>query len=481
MYSAGVSQHPAWFDSGNELPLHSELGTRDQGNVVHLDKYEELVWVGTQRGRLLSYLVDFPPPTNDGSHLHVIPHQPYSRFNVDVNEERIVQIMSRIDGIISLTRTNILFNSRGGVSHKNFLSSRAIGRITNNHQNCLSSIESFPHNPVQLAVGSDTAKTLFYTDTVKGELSTFFDLPHAVSKIHSSFDNPLLVTVGGTNGQLSFVEGRSPKVTQTVTAHPYEVTSISSNFNYIFTCGKRDGSRVNSTGGGSPQILVPDVFLKVFDIRNLKHAIPISFPSGAMRVGVTGSSAVGAGGVSLVVLSNYGLWQQGDLYSGSSQLRNCEYFKTNCYAPHHSPDLPASIVDWSVSSDLNAMLDTSGVVHFWVRSEAPFPPRVNHESMGNIVIPPRAPVMPCFPSILNSSNIVGEKVFSQINQTRVYSDTVRDGTWLEWVNQGSEFFDDIMTPLRPPIPVLSVIANNSKEWGNENPPLRYCQNNFGLR
>jgi hypothetical protein len=45
----------------------------------------------------------------------------------------------------------------------------------------------------QLAIGSDSVKTLFYTDTVKGELTTFFDLAHSVSTIHSCLDNPNLV------------------------------------------------------------------------------------------------------------------------------------------------------------------------------------------------------------------------------------------------------------------------------------------------
>ena len=358
MYHPSQPPPPSWFDSGNEISVHRELGTRDQANIVELDKYEDLVWVGTQRGRLLSYLVDLP---SDDVSSH---NQPYSRFNADTVEDRIIQILPQMDGIVSLTRGNILFNSRGGVSHQ-MMSSKAIGRMTAAGNNCLSSVDVFPHNPSQIVVGSDTSKTLFYADSIKGELTTFFDVPHSVSKIHCSVDN--LLVVGGSNGQLSFVEGRFPsRITQTVTAHPFEVTSIASSFNYIFTCGKRDGSRVPN-GLGSPQSLVPDVFLKVFDIRNLKHAIPVSFPSGAMKVNVNlGASSVGAGGVNLLVLSNYGLWQQGELYANSTQLRNLEYFKAECYPPMHSPDLPASVIDWSVSSDLNAMLDTAGIVHLWL-------------------------------------------------------------------------------------------------------------------
>ena len=494
MYSGGAQ--PSWFDSGIQIPVHRELGSssssaHDQANIVELDKYEDLVWVGTQRGRLMSYLVDFPAVTDETNIGHF---QPYSRFNVDATtngggygEDRVIQLLTQIEGVVSLTKNNVYFNSRGGVSHQ-MLSAKAVGRMTSNNST-LSSFDVFPHNPSQLVIGSDSgSKTLFYADSIKGELTTFFDLPHSVSKVHCSLDN--LLVVGGTNGQLSFVEGRLPsRITQTVTAHPYEVTSIASSFNYIFTCGKRDGSRGSGFSGvnaSAPQILAPDVFLKVFDIRNLKHAIPVSFPSGAVKVNVNiGSNSVGAGGVNLLVLSNFGLWQQGELYANNTQLRNCEYFKTDCYPPMHSPDLPTSVVDWSVSCDLNAMLDTAGIVHLWIRSEAPFPPRVatmNSGGASNLLMPPsRSPVMPSFPNILHPLN--AHSVFDTLTKTRVYSDTVRDGSWLStWAHSeilGMEM-ETISTPIRPQVPILPVIAANSKEWTKDS-FLKYCTNTGGLK
>ena len=456
MYSHYGGTNPSWFDCTVELPVHQELGTRDQANIVHLDAYEEMVWIGTQRGRLLSYLVNLEAG-----------HAAYSRFNVGVSEERVLSILSKPEGIVSLTKSNVLFNQRGGVGHQ-LVSPKALDRMTVSGQ--LSAIEQFPHHNVQLAVGtSDGSRTLFYVDSLIGELTTFFDLPHSVTKIHCCSDNPLLV-IGGTSGQLSMVEGRVPRVASTLqSVHPCEVTSISSSMNYIFTCGKRDGTRV-APGLGSPQSLVPDVFMKVYDIRNLKQPIPVSVPSGAIKVEVASHTSSVGGGVTLLILSNYGMWEQAELYPNSTQLRNVDQFKTECYQPH-SPDLNPTVFDWSLRGDLTALLDSSGVVHFWGRSLSEvqeYPYRINPgTSLGNVMLPPRQPVMPSFPNVVYSGN--RESALDQFCSTRVYSDTVRDGSWLNWVYHSTpeeeEYFSSGKSnPLRPPLPILPVVAANAKEW-----------------
>ena len=409
----------SWYDLGWDLPLHLELGTRDQANIVHLDEFEEVVWVGTQRGRLLSYT------RND-------TWAAYSRFNVSSKEERVIQILSKPEGVVSLTRSEIAFHSHGGVAHP-LVSSKALARMTNNNS-ALSALESFPHHMGQLAVGSGDTKTLFYIDSIKGELAIFFDLPHTVSKIHACVENPLLA-VGGANGSLSLVEGRVPKVIATVNAHPMEVTSIASNQQYIYTCGKRR----------SPQLSGPDVFLKMFDVRNLKQSLPVSIPNGAIRVETRA-------GWSVLVLSSYGVWQQADLFPSASALRNSEFFQTNCFAPH-SPDVSPEVVDWSPRAEVNAMLDSAGVVHFW--SCAPGVPRIAPLSQ-SVLVPPVCQA-PSFPHPVHAGNAA--TAFDDM-PTRVYSDAVREGIWAD---EGDEFFNE-PTPLRPPLTILPQIREGLKPW-----------------
>ena len=427
------------------LPLHPELGTRDQANLVRLDAYEEMVWVGTQRGRLLSYLAN----------LETGGHASYSRFNIDVKEERVIEILTRQEGVMSLTRSSVLFHTRGGVGHP-LASRKASGRMTQNGAGCLSALENFPSfNNAQLAVGGE--KTLFVLDSMTGDLSTFFDVPHAISKIHSCKDSGLMA-VGSSSGHLCFVEGRLPRlVHSSLSAHPCEVTSIASSGNYVFTCGKRSGG---------PQHV--DVFVKMFDVRNMRQPIPpISVPSGASKVSVSQSGLV-------LILSSHGVWQQGDIIAPSWSLRNVEIFQTECFQPH-SPDIDPTVVDWSAGDAVNALLDSAGVVHFWgnlMTAGDDEGLRINPSSiMQQISTPPsRQPVMPSYPMPVFSAN--REVVMESVGKTRVYSDTVRDGTWLSWFDSSSPdgvFFQRVIR--HPPANILPDIKAN--EWVPNTYGLKY--------
>jgi hypothetical protein len=465
--------YPTWSDTSCPLFLQAELGPHDQANIVHLDKYEEMVWVGTQRGRVMSYLVDF---SNESE-----VYRSYSKYTVN---ERVLQILSRPEGICSLSKSTISFHSRGGVSSELF-SKKTVQRMANHGS--FSAIDSFPHHQVHVAIGSSSAKTLFYADVMKGELTTFFDLPHCVSKIHCGNEfssGPALIAVGGTNGQISFVEGRSSRIAHSVTAHPHEVTSIASSGNYVFSTGKRDGW-ARAVTQGSPQSMVADVFLKVFDVRFLKHAVPISVPSGAM--GVLGGYRTDLGtytpsSACVLLLTPGGVWEQAELFPGATQLRNCEYFQAECYPPH-SPDLANGVVDWSGTSLMTSLLDSAGVVHLWthksVLEDGLTVPRINIESLNNF-IPPVAgtPVMPSFSRILDPTN--AETFFDEL-PTRVYSDTVREGTWHSWAEEDREedhfLNSEDSHPIRPSVPVLSEIVSSKKEWDKS---ISYCENTHGF-
>ena len=449
------SSSSSWFDTGMTIPLHPELGTRDQANLIRLDCQEELVWVGTQRGRLLSYLVN----TEAG-------HSSYSRFNIDVKEERVMDILTRPEGVISLTRSSVLFHTRGGVGHQ-LATPKAVKRMTAAGGGNLTAVEQFPFNDVHIAVCTSD-KNLFYLDSLSGELSAFVQLPHSAAKIHCCKETALMA-VGSSNGLLSFVEGRIPRIalasSASLPAHPSEITSIASVGSYVFTCGKRVGASA----------FVPDVFLKVFDVRNLrKPAVAVTVPSGALKVAANGK---GNGICSLAVLSSFGMWQQGDLFfptsSNLSSLKNTQVFQTECFQPH-SPDLEPGVVDWSVNEGMNAMLDSAGVVHFWSFN---FPPRVNSVCANAIQTPSRQPAMPSYPMPLSGMN--HEIALDNLGRTRVYSDTVRDGSWLSWWgfdSPGELFFQTPAIAL--PTPLLPAIAANCKDWDSH---LRYCPNTFGFK
>ena len=452
---------PSWFDTGVQSGLHQEMGTRDQANVIRLDPVEELVWIGTQRGRLLSYLFNL-----DSGHV------PYSRFNVSENEERVIDILPIVEGIVSLSRSSVRISSRGGVGHL-LAAPNAINRMTAGG-GLLSAISQ--QSAVQLAVGTDITKTLFYLDALTGQVKTFLDLSHNVSKLHALPATPLMV-VGGSNGQLTLVDSRIARIlSSNILAHPSEVSSICSYGNYVVTCGKR-------FAGPS---LVPDVFVKVFDIRNWRQQFPLSFPSGALKAEVSSfpSSVTAAvsGAMSLLVLSNHGSWTQGDLFPSSSSLRNTELFQTECYQPN-SPDIEPSGVDWSQRNDVNVLLDSAGVLHCWGRYQSgfdqPYPYRVNPiETVppSQLLIAPRQPVMPSYPNVMHVHNTEVE------TRTRVYADTVRDTTWLSaWASrttdEDEEFFFQKPAGLKPPVPLPLNVASNLRDWDMN---VKFCPNVAGV-
>ena len=466
MYGYEVVGGPSWFDTGVGIPLHSEMGTRDQANIVRLDEYEELVWVGTQRGRLLSYMVNF-----ENGH-----HVPYSRFNVNLNEERVVDFLALSEGIVSMSRSSLQISSRGGVGHS-LASTKAINRMTVG-SGLLSAIDRTPPAGNHLVIGADITKTAFYLDTITGELSSFIDLTHNVSKIHCCADTPLMV-IGGTNGQVTLVDGRIPRIVSSsqIFAHPGEISSISSMGNFVVTCGRRF----------SGTTLAPDVFVKVFDVRNLRQQVPLSYPSGAIKAEVSSipstMAASAAGALTLMVLGSHGTWHQGDLYpssGGPNSLRNSEIFQTDCFQPH-SPDLEPTVVDWSVGSDVTGLLDSAGVLHFWARYHSGYGQvyphyRVNPNSSSVLMTAPRQPVMPSYPNVMHLHNREVE------SRTRIYADTVRDGTWVSsWggrsTDEDEDFFYTKSASLKPPVPLLSSVVSNLKEWDRN---LSYCPNSMGF-
>jgi hypothetical protein len=156
---------------------------------------------------------------------------------------------------------------------------------------------------------------------------------------------------------------------------------------------------------------------------------------------------------------SHGVWQQGDLIPPSWSLRNVEIFETACFQPH-SPDIDPTVVDWSAGDAVNALLDSAGVVHFWGTSFEGLQINPHSSIMQQISTPPsRQPVMPSYPMPVFSAN--REVAMDSVGKTRVYSDTVRDGTWLSWYDSSPEsFFQRIIR--HPPPNILPDIKAN--EW-----------------
>ncbi|KAF4692635.1 poly(A)-specific ribonuclease [Perkinsus olseni] len=300
------------------------LNQNDHPTLLRWDPFEDLLWVGTQQGRLASMQFTANGGLTDYTRFQLERsildegcdgesggcYSPVSNGGVVATYNPVQHLLFDQSGVISVTPHSIHFHTRGGVRHY-IMDDKTIHRMGSNG-NVIRSAEFYQPNPSHLVVGGEK-RTLFFVDMQAGSLSTFIDVPHGCSVLHNPQRSSVLC-MGGTDGSISFVDGRVPKVLTTLNAHPREITTLSSRDHWLISCGKREGP-------GS--IVGPDVFLKVFDIRTLRQALPISCPTGAYMAKFHPALPS-----SVVLLNVHGMWQQADFVPGASQLMSPAYYKT---------------------------------------------------------------------------------------------------------------------------------------------------------
>ncbi|CEM27187.1 unnamed protein product [Vitrella brassicaformis CCMP3155] len=204
-----------------------ESGAADTPTLCRFDPYEELIWLGTRSSRLCSLSLPnlarhtaFPLP-GDGSARGLV-----------FGEE----------GVLALTDKCLHFCTRGGAP-MTLLEHGTASRLCSEGNRLLAmDIYHRPHSESQanMIVCGGERPTLFFLDINLGTLAFAMDLTHGV---YSMCAGPSHLCLGGTDGRVSFMDYRVPKVVCTLAAHSGYVTSVTEQGPFVATCGVSPSAR----------------------------------------------------------------------------------------------------------------------------------------------------------------------------------------------------------------------------------------------
>ena len=88
-----------------------------------------------------------------------------------------------------------------------------------------------------LAIGG-MQRQLYLADLRTGQLSGVIDLPHDVGKIIKLPNNSLVIG-GASTGEVTLIDGRTPKPVASAMAHPRGITSLATDSQSIVISTKR--------------------------------------------------------------------------------------------------------------------------------------------------------------------------------------------------------------------------------------------------
>eukprot|EP00747_Dinoflagellata_sp_TGD_P023306 gnl/TRDRNA2_/TRDRNA2_129711_c2_seq1.p1 gnl/TRDRNA2_/TRDRNA2_129711_c2~~gnl/TRDRNA2_/TRDRNA2_129711_c2_seq1.p1 ORF type:complete len:333 (-),score=58.33 gnl/TRDRNA2_/TRDRNA2_129711_c2_seq1:31-975(-) len=150
---------------------------------------------------------------------------------------------------------------------------------------------------------------------------------------------------------------------------------------------EQDGTLVTCGGTtNSNHLFMPDVFLKVFDLRRLEQSMPVSFAPGAVQARFHPIVRN-----SLAILANSGAFQTCEYSSGRVYNTRFHYYRTQ-------PTDGAIGLDVSSTGDCLVIADSSSLLQLW-QSKAR-PPKVNVFSMPVEVPPIRTE--PLYPKLIDN-------------------------------------------------------------------------------
>ncbi|KAI5967563.1 PAN2 [Candida margitis] len=266
------------MDGWSEVAKVPIIGTSKNGfNVVEeptitsakFDTLQNLIWCGDSNGYLQS--VTLGQPTSP-FHTQLYP---YTKFQANSVHQPIMQILSHKDGILSLSRDQLLFNNRRGLPKAGFDGSSfgESGEFTN-----LNTMVFNGNSSSELAVGSDTGLLKF--DLNKPTVLDKLEFDSKVSLLNST---PKYLTVAGGNGSLNLFDPVSNSTLKTFAAHNGAITGLDVKGYYIATCGSSIRPRRNFYNQTSPDYIV-DPLVNIYDIRTMRAVAPVAFPAGASSV-----------------------------------------------------------------------------------------------------------------------------------------------------------------------------------------------------
>ncbi|KAG5418301.1 PAN2 [Candida metapsilosis] len=261
-----------WSQVAN-IPIVSSSNSAltEQPTIIStkFDSVQNLIWCGDSNGFIQS--VTLGQPTSP----YIAQLYPYTKFQTSSINQPISQILSHKDGILSLSRDQLLFNNRRGLPKAGFDGSSfsESDEFIN-----LNSMIFNGNSTSELAVGTDSGLLKF--DINKPTVLDKLNYEGKVSLINST---PKYLTVGGGNGSLNLFDPSSNSSLKTFAAHNGAITGLDIKGNYIATCGSSIRPRRNVYNQSSTDYIT-DPLVNIYDIRTMRALTPVAFPAGASSV-----------------------------------------------------------------------------------------------------------------------------------------------------------------------------------------------------
>ncbi|AET37987.1 poly(A)-specific ribonuclease Ecym_2240 [Eremothecium cymbalariae DBVPG len=298
---------------------------------ILLDQEVNLLWAGDTYGRVSSYDQSYSLYTRHTAHIGAIP---------------VVDMLSHKQGIISLSSDSLNFANRRSVTKLN-LTSADIAQLCDMKAMCFGNSSQ---NHVYCG-GANLASGIVDIDLMKGRLSNTVQYPSKIKFMHSSNRT---IAIGKQHGGIDILDPNSNTLIKSFSGHSSMITSMDFKDYTLVTSGK--SKRFN--------VLYPDQFVNVYDLRIMKQLPPISFSKSPEYLGNGSCYIIGADFVQLhpilptviVIASVTGAFDFVDLSNPTMRTPYCH------------PCQSVKQFQLSPSGDYIAFIEQDNNVNMWTRS-----------------------------------------------------------------------------------------------------------------
>ncbi|RUS20974.1 LOW QUALITY PROTEIN: hypothetical protein BC937DRAFT_93946 [Endogone sp. FLAS-F59071] len=231
-------------------------------SAITLDPHQELVWVGNDRGRVVSYYAN--------------GLQRYTSFKTHIDQQ-VRQLLVNDRGVISLGQNSLQMRSRRGlvkwtINNEDTQNLRCMTTTTLPNSEILVAGQQDNMLVVNVGRGTITRKQLALTVFIFVNFHQFNKLLLVEgANIVVMRKSPRLICCGSMSGEVMLRDPRTLRAEQRVQAHTGTLSDLDVSGNLLLTCGfsQRQGT------------LIIDPLVKVYDIRmSIRSLAPIPFPAG---------------------------------------------------------------------------------------------------------------------------------------------------------------------------------------------------------
>ncbi|CAG8702572.1 16980_t:CDS:10, partial [Dentiscutata erythropus] len=302
--------------------------------AIAFDPYQELLWTGNDKGRVISHF---------GDNL-----QRYTSFRSHLSQVR--QLLVSDSGVISLSPDSIRMTNRRGLVRWTMSNEDT----TNLH--CMA-YTTIPNSEI-LAAGKQ--HNMLVINVARGSVVKKVESDNEIVVMRKS----RLVCCGATSGEVILRDPNTFRVEHRIRAHTGTISDIDTSGNLLLTCGY-------SVRHGS---LIIDPLVKLFDIRVMRPLAPISFYSGPSFIRMHPKLST-----TVFVVSRTGQFHVCDVGNTS----DVHFYQANTASYINAFDL-------STSGEMLAFGDGASIIHLWGDRKSS---KINAYS-NNIELPAVAPPTP---------------------------------------------------------------------------------------